>query len=68
MGDAGSRGEEKGQAVKFSLGVGNFAGTSHTIISQVGSSLFGFRVNGIFLEEMLRDILYWPLAPQKRAG
>lgn len=63
MGHAGSRREERDQAAKFSLGVGNFADTSHTINSQIGSSLFGFLANWMFPEEMLRYILYWPLTP-----
>lgn len=68
MQDSGSRGEERDQAVKFGLGIGNFAGTSHASNSHAGSSLFGFLADGMFPEEMLRDILYWPLAPQERAG
>lgn len=54
-GDTGSRGEERGQAVKFSLGTGSFAGTPH---SQVGCSRLEFQASGMFPEEMLRDILY----------
>lgn len=57
MGITGSRGEETGQVVKFSLGTGSFAGTSHTGNGQVGCSLFEFPANGMFPEEVLRDIL-----------
>lgn len=51
MQDLRSRGEERDQAVKFGLGIGNFAGTSHASNSHDGSSLFEFLADGMFPEE-----------------
>lgn len=62
MGDPESRGEERGQAVKFNLGTESFAGTSHADNNQVSYSLFEFRANAMFLETL------WPLVLQKRPG
>lgn len=62
MGDPESRGEERGQAVKFNLGTESFAGASHAGNNQVSYSLFEFRANAMFLETI------WPLVLQKRPG
>lgn len=66
MGDPGNR-AERGLAVKFSVGIGRFAGTSHSGNSHVGCSLFEFHANGMFPEERHSETYYIGLrCPRRR--